>query len=252
MKLDPAWGKDVIDGLVAESWSNWVTIGSDVPHGEDDAEFVFHGNQWLDLGFRWLRTTALVDVLLEAGTGLRPCGSRDVLMRFGTVGSQMSIVHGRMKRHRGGGPHVLITVFVDHVLQQLRLGIGRVVDDGVMDRARGALERDMRVEVEVEFIRRRHISLDQTAWEGIALLVLGIPADGEGPNVVSLRGDHDGELALPNLIVVASIHHRFDMRYFLVQYMRILTLGNTVTDVVDMLGNASATNIIHPSPGKRR
>jgi len=104
-----------------------ATSDSDVPHGEDDTIDVEQRHQWLDLRVRRLGASGLT-LLLEAGTALRTLSCGQVFMRLGAIGGNVGVVDCRMHADRGGGAHVLVTVLVNHVLQDLWLVIGLIVD----------------------------------------------------------------------------------------------------------------------------
>jgi len=92
---------------------------SDVPHREHDVVDVEESHERLGFGIGWFVGAPAQRVLLEPCTALRTFGGRGWFMSLCTVGSQMSVVNGWMEGHRRRRAHVLITVFVDHALDEI-------------------------------------------------------------------------------------------------------------------------------------
>merc|ERR1712000_419137 len=125
----------------------------------------------------------------------------------------------------GGRSHVLIAMFVEHVLHMIWRKLRVVVDDGIVGGTRCTLKRNVRVEIEVEFVGRGDISLYQTTRERVAFIVgsVGIVTR-KASDMVSLAGNDDGDLAAPFLLVVAHFEDGLDMGDFLMKNMIKLSL----------------------------
>jgi hypothetical protein len=123
-------------------------------------------------------------------------------------------------------------MFVDHILQLLRLVVELIVEDRVVNRAGGSLQRDVRVEIEIKLIRRDDIFLDQHARNRIAALIRTILI-WEDSDVMALRSDNDSHLAIEVLVVLDVLDHSVDVRRSLPRYV----LGPTFRDRIPQLIN---------------
>ena len=64
-------------------------------------------------------------------------------------------------------------MFVDHVLDTIRLMIGVIAKDRVMNWSSCSLKSSVRIEIEIPLERRGNIAFNQTARQRIALLIAG-------------------------------------------------------------------------------
>src|SRR2546423_4977678 len=96
-----------------------LTPNSNIPHRKDNAVDIEEWHQWLGLAVR--NIAAAWCVLLVARPTLRTLGGWNIFMSSGAIGSKMSIVDSREHRDSGGRSHVLVAVFIDHVLNAIWL-----------------------------------------------------------------------------------------------------------------------------------
>ena len=134
-------------------------------------------------------------------------------MWAGTLRSQVSIIHGRIcpllvpgpkntlnsrltKRDRGGSAHVLVNMLVYHSLKHVGLHILFVHNYGVVGGTSSPLNRRVRIKIEVITERLRYVSIHQSTWNRIAVLVRSKTALREDANMVTLLGNNDSEVDL--------------------------------------------------------
>jgi hypothetical protein len=85
----------------------------------------------------------------------------------------MCIIDCRKHRDSCRGSHVLIAVFVDHVLNAIRLMIGVIAKDRIMNWPSCPLKSSVRIKIEIPLERRCNITFNQTARQRISLLIAG-------------------------------------------------------------------------------
>lgn len=160
----------------------------------------------LDLSLRLLTSgtaRGLEDLLIIA----------NILMRAGTLGCQVSVVHGGVysllvhgpkhdsdsrltKGHRGGSAHVLVHMLIHHGLKHIGLHILLIHDNRVMGRASSTLNGRVRIEVEIVTERLGDIAVHQCTWNRIPVLVRCKTAVREDAHVMTLLSDNDSEVDL--------------------------------------------------------
>ena len=143
-------------------------------------------------------------------------------MSSGAIGSKMSIVDSREHRDSGGRSHVLVAVFIDHVLNAIWLMIAIVTKNRVMHRPSSALKSDVRVEIKVPLKRRCDVALNQTAWRRITFWIAGAGAR-ETADMVAFGGDDNRNFAIPRARVAETRENCLDMDNFLFKYVYLAT-----------------------------
>ena len=116
-----------------------------------------------------------------------------VQMSSSTIGSQVSIVNGRMKRNWSCRTNVLVRVLEDELLKLGCLPFTLVEDALVVYRARSTLYGDVRAHVEIELEWVSASGFDKSSGEGITVSI-ALASFREETNVVTLSSNHDGEL----------------------------------------------------------
>jgi hypothetical protein len=155
------------------------------------------------------------------------------LVATSTSRSNVGVVGGRDQGDRASGTNVGVTGVVNQRLQGVDRDLVLVVDDLVVNRARGTLDGVVGVKVKVPLFDGGDVPLNYRAWDGVVVAIHGVAVDGEEPEVVTLGANHNSKLRL--VIVVHLVTSLLDGLELDPHNLLVISLGDTITEVDDTL-----------------
>lgn len=203
--------------------------------------------------------SSILASLLELLTTSRACRSLSSLVAASTVGSQVSIVDGRdcgalavkgewtwgelTQRHWSGRAHVLVGELVDHLLELIDRDLGLIQEHMIVDRTSSTLDGRVSIEIEVILKWMSDIMLNESTRKRISIAItsLDIVVLREEANVVTLGANSNG----PDSVDGSGPSLNDDLLHMLqllIDHMAVLTLRDTITEVVDVLRSLATTN----------
>ena len=155
----------------------------------------------------------------------------------------MSIINGRVLRDRRRGTCVGIALLIDECLKLLIRHLRFVDEDVVMHRTRSALDRSVRVEIEVVLERVGNSSLNESAWQWV-LIPVTPSLLWEEADVVTLAAyyhhEWDVEAGIRGLDQVPHVLN------LLLEDVLILAFGHAIAEIEDPLGKLTLAYSRHP------